>query len=245
MKTVVITGASSGIGKNCAEEFIQQGYSVWNISLNENIETSEYLKKLSNDQKVNYYESFIDITDDTACKETVREISKTVESVDVLVNNAGITDSSLFMMTSAKKLREVFDVNYFAPIMLSQLFSKIMMKSKSGSIINVASVTGVRPLDGALSYGSSKAALVYATQVMAKELGKYNIRVNAVCPGFVDTAMWKNRDEEAISDGIKKSALGRQGKPEEIAKTIVFLASEESSYVTGSVLVVDGGVRIV
>ncbi len=245
MKNVIITGSNKGIGKECVKEFIAHGYNVWAFSLTEDVATSKEFCELAEQNNVTVNELYFDITDETECKNAIKRISSETTGIDALINNAGITDASTFMMTSINKMKDLFEVNFFAPLVLSQQVSRFMMKKGGGAIVNVASVTGIRPLDGAISYGSSKAALVYATQVMAKELGRYKIRVNAVCPGFIDTNMWKDRDENAINQSIEKSALGRQGKPEEIAKTIYFMASDDSSYITGSVLVADGGMRIV
>ena len=245
MKNVIITGANKGIGKECVREFVAHGYNVWAFSRTEDETASKDFNELARRYNTIINEKYFDITNESECKNAIKQIARESTSIDVLVNNAGITAASSFLMTSIQKMKDMFEVNYFAPIILSQQVARCMMKTGGGTIVNVGSVTGIKPLDGAISYGSSKAALVYATQVMAKELGQYKIRVNAVCPGFVDTAMWKDRDEKSINISMEKSALGRQGKPEEIAKTIYYLASDDSSYITGSILVADGGMRIV
>ncbi len=245
MKVVLITGASKGIGKSIARLYLEKGFIVWAFNRSVNKETYKELSCLAESYKSKYFEKTVDITDEKQCRNSLKDVIEESGKVDILINNAGITDTSLFLMTSLKRMRTVFETNFFANMFLSQIVVRYMIKNGGGSIINVASVTGMRPIDGAISYGASKSALIYSTQVMAKELGQYNIRVNAVCPGFIDTDMWKNRDDAAKQAGIEKSALKRMGTPSEVARTVYFLSSEEASYITGGLLVVDGGMRIV
>jgi 3-oxoacyl-[acyl-carrier protein] reductase len=141
-------------------------------------------------------------------------------------------------------MRETMDVNFLAQINLAQIASRYMMKHKSGCIVNVASVAGIEPEEGGVAYGSSKAASLFATGTMALELAKYGIRVNSVSPGFIDTDMWGNRKDDIKDKILKETPLGRQGTPKEVAQTILFLASDMSSYITGQNIVVDGGRKI-
>ena len=151
---------------------------------------------------------------------------------DILVNNAGIPSGGLMQMTSIDTLRDVMDVNFISQIALIQMVSKYMMRQKSGSIVNIGSVGGIEAREGYLAYGSSKAAFMWATRCISKELAPYNIRVNAVAPGLVDD------EQEKILQAI---SMKRKGTPEEIAEVVYFLATDASSFITGSIINADGG----
>ena len=144
-------------------------------------------------------------------------------------------------MTSMDTLRQVLEINFVAQIYLIQLISRAMMRRKCGSIINMGSVGGIEAREGYLAYGSSKAAFLWATRSISKELAKYNIRVNAVAPGLIETDMGGYKKEEEQEKIINAISMKRWGQPEEIAKAVLFLASEDSSFMTGAVLNVDGG----
>jgi 3-oxoacyl-[acyl-carrier protein] reductase len=161
--------------------------------------------------------------------------------IDVLVNNAGVAHGGLFQMTPMAKVREVFDVNLFAPLALSQAVIGPMRKRGGGSIINIASIAGLDLHAGNVAYGTSKAALIAATRTLAAELGALNIRVNAIAPGLTDTDMAGQMEKKAGTDMVERTAFKRMAKPTEIADTAVFLASDMASFITGQVLRVDGG----
>jgi 3-oxoacyl-[acyl-carrier protein] reductase len=162
--------------------------------------------------------------------------------VDVLVNNAGIGYSALFQMSALDKLKEVFEINFIAPFILTQYIAKLMVRQKSGSIINISSIAGIDGACGRSVYGSSKAALMCTTKVIAAELGDYGIRANCIAPGLTDTEMLSGMPKEAISEILQNSSIKRIGKPSEIADVAVFLASDSASFITGQVIRVDGGV---
>ncbi|MBR3622381.1 MAG: SDR family oxidoreductase, partial [Selenomonadaceae bacterium] len=184
---------------------------------------------------------YFDLTDEGAVKNAVRAIGNECPALDILVNNAGVSIERLMGMTSLAFVRETMDVNYLAQVQLAQLVSRYMMKKKSGSIVNVASVAGMAPEKGGLAYGSSKAAAIFSTYTMALELADYGIRVNAVSPGFIDTDMWEKRKDEDKEKVKSQTPLKRQGTPREVANAICFLASDLASYITGQNLIVDGG----
>jgi 3-oxoacyl-[acyl-carrier protein] reductase len=171
-------------------------------------------------------------------KNEVSKLFKDDVAIDVLVNNAGVAHGGLFQMTPMKVIRDVFDVNLFSHMELTQLVLKQMVKRKSGAIINVASISGIDLARGDCAYGVSKASLIAFTQVLAAEVGIYGIRVNAVAPGFTDTDMVKWVDDQSI---ILDNAMNRLARPDEIAKAVHFLASDNSSFINGQTIIINGG----
>ena len=164
------------------------------------------------------------------------------EPVDVLVNNAGIIHTASFQMTPVDKMKEVFEINFFSQMVLTQYITRIMTRQKSGSIINISSSAAIEGNEGRTAYASSKAAMICSTKVMAIELGEYNIRVNAIAPGLTRTDMMRgSTPENVLEDTLKRTCMKRVGRPEEIANVVLFLSSDLSSYMTGQVLRVDGG----
>lgn len=240
-KTAIITGASRGIGLASVEVFAEHGAHVWACARTQTDEFEQKLKEMA-DKNVGTIEPiYFDMTEEAAVKNAVKKIGRDSRSIDVLVNSAGISIERLFHMTSSKMVEETMRANFFSQVFLAQLVSRYMMKAKRGSIVNIASVTGIEGKQGGLAYGSSKAAVIYSTKTMAKELGVYGIRVNAVSPGFIDTDMWKGRDSQVKEKILSETPLHRQGMPREVANIILFLASDLSSYVTGQNIVADGG----
>lgn len=241
-KTALITGASQGIGACIAKRLASDGF---NIAVNcrgeaekENggIQTAEACRAFGVEA-----ECFIcDVSDFTACENMVKAVKERFGSIDVLVNNAGITKDGLLARMSEEQFDIVTNVNYKSVFNMTRHVSGVMIKQRSGRIINVASVAGLYGNAGQFNYSASKAGVVGMTLTAAKELGKRNITVNAVAPGFIETPMTAVLDEK-LKDAIKgQIALGRYGKPEEVASTISFLASDDASYISGQVIVIDG-----
>ena len=182
------------------------------------------------------------MSDEEQIKSGVKTIKGTKEPVDILVNNAGAIFTALFQMTSMKILKEMFEINYFSQMLLTQYISRIMMRQKSGSIINISSSAALEGNEGRTGYASAKAAMITSTKVLAKELAPYNIRVNAVAPGLTQTEMMESSTpEDALKETLNRICMKRVGQPEEIANSVLFLASDLSSYMTSQVLRVDGG----
>lgn len=241
MKNAIVTGANRGIGLSVVREFAHNGINVWACSRKKTVEFEEELNSLSKCTGSVVEPLYFDITDRAASKSAAMSVYKKAGSIDILVNNAGISDESLFFMTSIDKMEKLFDVNFFSPLYFTQIAAKLMSKKKQGCIVNIASVSGLQNEKGRLAYGSSKAALIFAGKTLSMELGRYGIRINTICPGFIDTDMWGGRSEELKNRIMSETPLQRQGTPEEIAKAVLFLSDDKSSYITGSNLVVDGG----
>ena len=241
--SAVITGCSRGIGKSILENFTSNGANCIACIRKKNIEFENYCKDLSNKHKVKVDIVHFDLGKRQEVIEGVKKIFKINKKIDILVNNAGILFNSLFQMTSEKQLKEIFEVNFFSHIYLTQLISREMVKNKSGSIIFISSTSSKRNDIGRFAYSSTKAAISSSSRVLAKELGNFNIRVNSICPGLTKTDMSKeNTREEFMKEEIKKISLKRLAEPNEIADVAVFLASNLSTYVTGQDIIVDGGV---
>jgi len=240
-KNAIVTGSNRGIGFATVKRFAQEGCNVWACARKQYEEFENELKVLSERYHVWIKPVYFELSDETEIKEGLKSIMKEKLPIDILVNNAGIPFGGLMMMTPVSKLKEVFEINYFAQILITQLVVRIMMRQKSGSIINMASVGGIETEPGYLAYGSSKAALIWATKCMAKELGPHGIRINAVAPGLTQTSMGNYKNEEELNKVINRTSLHRMAEPDEICQAITYLASDEASFVTGHVLVVDGG----
>lgn len=237
--TVFITGTSRGIGKQAVKVFAENGWNVVAHARKQTDEFEAYLTELSELCKVSAMPVYFDMLDTDAMKECVKQLKKDKVVVDALINNAGIAGGNIFQMTPVSVIRNVFDVNLFAQMELTQLVLKIMAK-ENASIVNVASMTGLIPRTGYSAYGVSKAALIAWTKVLSEEL-KGKIRVNAIAPGFIDTDMssdMKKALEAANSNGTDARKLGSAS---EVAKIIFFLASDNASLITGEVLKADGG----
>lgn len=241
-KTAFITGANRGIGKATLELFVRNGCDVIAHSREpyEEFEgTCRQWEKETN-QKITHV--YFDMTNAAEMKTAIKELQIQKKKIDILVNNAGGIYNSLFQMASIEETKQLFDVNYFAQIQLSQYIVKIMVRNKGGSIINLSSSAAFDCNEGRLAYAATKASMITATKVMAKELGRYGIRVNAVAPGLTDTDMMRGSTDPGVMESVlEQSCMKRIGKPSEIASSIMFLASDLASFITGQVIRVDGG----
>ena len=241
-KNAVVTGCNRGIGKEIVRVFAENGANIWACVREESGTFSKYINNLEQKHSVSINPVYFDLNDEVQIKTGVKTIKETKKPVDILVNNAGAIFTSLFQMTSMQKLKEMFEINYFSQMFLTQYISRIMMRQKSGSIINISSSAAIEGNEGRTGYASAKAAMITSTKVLAKELAPYNIRVNAVAPGLTQTEMMvSSTPEDALKETLNRICMKRVGQPVEVANSVLFLASDLSSYMTSQVLRVDGG----
>ncbi len=243
MKNVFITGTSRGLGKTLVYKFASEGYCVYAHARAASAEFERNLDEISAKYKVPIIPVYFDMLDSAVMKEKIKSIYESDEIIDVLVNNAGVAHGGLFRMTSMKVIRRVFDINLFSVMELTQLISRGMERRQKGSIINIASISGVDMVVGNCAYGTSKAALIALTKTLASEYTPLGIRVNAVAPGLLNTDMAEQMEEKAYNDMVRRSLMERLGKTEEVAEVVSFLASDKASFISGQVVCVDGGKR--
>lgn len=241
-QTAVITGCARGIGKSILDAFASAGCNVWACVRAQSDEFDAHCRHLSETYQVQVTPLYFDLRREDEIKAAMKTLFSSKQKIDVLVNNAGVTSpNALFQMTSLDQMREVFEINFFAQMLVTQYVSRLMAKHQSGSIINVASIAGIDGNPGQLEYVASKAALIGATKKLAEELSVHNIRVNALAPGLVETDMIGRMADEVLEATLRQTTLKRLGQPHEIAKAALFLASDLSSFMTGQVMRVDGG----
>ena len=239
-KIVLVTGASRGIGRAIALKMAQQGASVAFTYLS-SVEKGEALEKELADLGVKTKGYRSDASDYKQAEELMNSVIADFGTIDVLINNAGITKDGLLMRMSEEQWDTVIQVNLKSVFNLTKAATKPMMKAKSGSIINLTSIVGIRGNAGQANYAASKAGIIGFTKSVALELGSRNIRSNAIAPGFILTEMTGELNVAATEEWTKSIPLKRGGQAEEVADACVFLASDMSKYITGQVLQVDGG----
>lgn len=241
-KNIVVTGANRGIGKAIVLECAKNGANIWACVRNVTDKTVADMNMISDEYGITIKLVNLDLLNEESIKAAGSIILDGKIQVDGIVNNAGVTGTNrLFSMTSMTDIRTTFEVNFFGPILFIQRFLKKMMRWKAGSIVNIASIAAIDGEPAQLEYVSSKAAIIGATKKLASELGQFGIRVNAVAPGMTDTEMVQSMGEELMRKTLDRTIMHRLGKPEEIAKLVVFLLSDQSEFITGQVIRVDGG----
>ena len=239
-KNVIITGGSRGIGKAIAEKFAQNGANIAFTCIKTSEDSLVLAKNLENlGIKAKAYES--DASDFESALKLAENVFNDFGSIDVLVNNAGITKDNLLLRMSEEDFNDVMKVNMNSVFNNTKAVLRQMLKQKNGSIINLSSVVGVKGNAGQSNYSSSKAAIIGFTKSVALELGSRNIRCNAIAPGFIETEMTRALQQDQINEWAESIPLKRSGKAEDVANTSLFLASEMSSYITGQVMNVCGG----
>ena len=242
-KTAVITGSNRGIGRAILEMFAKNGCNILACIRKESAEFQDYLQTLERESGVWIKPVYMDLGDEDSIKAAIKSIMAESVKIDILINNAGVASGGLFQMTSISDMKHLFEINFFAQIQFTQGIARLMMRHKAGSIINLSSTAADIADSGTLAYGSSKAAFSRATQSLATELGAYNIRVNALAPGVTRTDMYDQMSVTARDALINASALKRVGEPDDVAGAALFLASDLSTFITGQILRVDGGMK--
>jgi 3-oxoacyl-[acyl-carrier protein] reductase len=241
-KVAVVTGGAQGIGAAIVERLAYEGASIAVVDIN-----GEKAKEvaLALQQKGIEADSYqVDVSDTEAVKSLVAEVTKRFGRIDILVNNAGITRDGLLMTMGEKDWDLVLAVNLKSVFNFTKAVARAMLKQKCGSIINISSVVGLMGNGGQVNYSASKAGIIGITKSSAKELSARNIRVNAIAPGYIQTAMTDKLDEKARTALTEAIPSKRLGTPEDVANAVLFLASDLASYVTGEVLRVDGGMAM-
>ena len=242
-KTALVTGAARGIGKALALRFAAEGADIafTDLVIDENGKQTEEEIKALGVKCIGYASNAADYAQ---TEEVVKKVHEDFGKIDILVNNAGITKDGLMMRMTEGQWDAVINVNLKSAFNFIHAVLPIMMRQKSGSIINMASVVGVHGNAGQANYAASKAGLIALAKSIAQEVGSRGIRANAIAPGFIETAMTAALPDNVREEWVKKIPLRRGGKPEDIAEVAVFLASDMSAYVTGQVIQVDGGMNM-
>lgn len=242
-KVVIISGASRGIGRAIALELAQEGSHISFSYLKNEVEAKKLEEELGKlGVKAKAYQ--IDIKDYDAVTQWVAKTKEFFGGLDVVINNAGIIKDKALMFMEKQDWQEVIDTNLGGVYNLTHAAIIGFMKQKNGNIINISSVSGIIGLPRQTNYSASKAGMIGFTKALAKETGPYNIRVNAIAAGFIETDMTKDLKEPLKKEMLKQIPLGRFGKAEEVAKAVKFLASNESKYITGETIVIDGGLSM-
>lgn len=239
-KVALITGGTRGIGKQIASTLAKEGYHIALNYRKENEELESTIKEIK-ENKVDCLAVKGDVSSFEDCEEFVKQVVEKFGKIDVLVNNAGITKDMLLMRMKKEDFEQVIDVNLIGTFNVTKNVITHMLKVRSGRIINISSVVGLSGNAGQTNYAASKAGIIGFTKSLAKEVASRGILVNAVAPGFIETSMTEVLKEEVKEEIAKSIPLKRMGTSQDVANVVKFLASEDSSYVTGQVLQVDGG----
>ncbi len=239
-KKALVTGSSRGIGRKIAEVFMANGCEVWGLCTKPSAGKAE-LEALAAENGTKFHEIYADASNHVQLAEVVKAALAEAGGFDVLVNNAGITKDGLSFRMKMEDWQKVIDINLTAVFVASQIVSSDMIRKKTGSIINMSSISGVHGEGGQVNYSASKAGLIGYTKALCKEVGSRGVRVNAVAPGFIDTEMTQAVKQEIRDAWVQQIPLRRAGTVEEVANTVLFLASDMSTYITGQVFGIDGG----
>ena len=241
-KTAVVTGCNRGIGKKIIEVFSSNGATIFACVRNIDDEFKSYIEDLKKKFSNEIIPIQFDLNKEDQIKEAANKILLSKKPIDILINNAATIHTAIFQMTSTKKLKEIFETNFFSQTIFTQYILKSMVKNKGGNILYISSSSGIDGNEGRSAYSSSKAAIIAQAKVLSRELGAHNIRVNAIAPGITDTKMLKeNTPKEVLNEVKLRTSLRRIADPKEIANAVLLLSSDLSSYITGQVIRVDGG----
>lgn len=242
-KNAIITGSRRGIGRAVVELFAKNGCNIWACARKFDDTFENEIANISRNYDVTITPVYFDLDNSEEIKEGFKSIYKEKKDIDILVNNAGKVHANLFQMTTLEQIKEIYQTNVFAVMQLTQLVLKVMTRRKRGSIINISSISGLDANPTNCIYGSSKAANISFTRILASEMGDFGIRVNSIAPGPTETDMIQIVKDKIGDNILNNCAMSRFAKPEEIAEVALFLASDRASFVNGQVIRVDGGVK--
>ncbi len=234
-RIVLITGGMSGIGLAAAERFAEAGDKVWVVDRQQTSDGEEVVRRSHG----GFFNA--DVREFAAAEQILEELAAAEGRLDALINNAGINRDHVIWKTSETDWDDVLDVNLKGAFNYLRAAAPLLRRQKGGKVVNVSSINGLRGKAGVANYAASKAGVIALTRTVARELGPANVNVNAVAPGMVETAMTERLAAETREAALRESALGRLGRPHEIAAVIFFLCSEQARHITGQVIVVDGG----
>ena len=242
-KTAVVTGASRGIGMEVVKKLASSSCNVLALTRSEDPNLITQFKIFESEFGVSISRLYLDFESKKSILDVGEYLVHNKINVDILINNAAHPFGALFNLTSEIGLRKVFEINFFGPFLLTQLISKLMIKNKSGCIINISSIAADLAMKGMSAYGSSKAAFSLVNEILAMELGSSGINVNTILPGPIQTEMLDSMDEKAKAELISRVALGRPGTVEEVANLVCFLAGNQSPFIHGAKIRIDGGIK--
>ena len=240
-KTALITGTNRGIGRAIVEKFAKEGANIIAHARKPYQEFETFLEDTKETNNIKITPVYFDLRDEENLKKELTRLVKSKIPVDILVNSAGKEHGGFFQMTPDNTIKEIFEINLFAQMQITRIMLKSLMKQKSSSIINISSVSGIDLPQGNCAYGVSKAAFIAFTKVLAAEYGRFNVRINTIAPGLIDTNMFRKIEEKAKNGLIARSSLNRLGSPDEVANLAAFLASDEASFINGQIIRIDGG----
>ena len=242
-KTAIITGYNRGIGESVTLRLAQDGYDLILCSRSKNNEIIDNVKKKFKIQVRDYNFNLKDIDNTiSSAKEIIKDCNQLNQGVNLLVNNAGMIKTGLFLMEKKENFKEIFDVNFFSQVFFTQSLINLLKKNKGSSIINISSTSALEHDLGRLAYNASKSAFISFSKTLSKELSMFGIRVNCIAPGLINTEMLTSfTSQKVINEMIEKNISKRLGTKEEIAELVSFLASDKSNYINGQTLRIDGG----
>lgn len=243
-KVAVVTGGARGIGREISGTFLKEGAVVYifDVDRGQGDKTVREFKSVYGKNKINFLE--VDITNEENVESSIEKIIGIEEGIDILVNNAGITRDNLILRMSLEDWQKVIDINLTGAFICSKYIVKNMVKKRSGKIINISSIVGVHGNAGQSNYSSSKAGIIGLTKTLARELAGRNILVNAIAPGYIETEMTERLSDKVKEKLMEQIPIRRLGSVKDVAKTVLFLASDDSNYITGTVISLDGGMGI-
>lgn len=238
MKTVLISGGSKGLGAGLVTSFLEAGYKVATFSRSPNAQVAAWKNKYA----AHFYFEPLDLSDKPGCKQFIRNVQTHLGEIDILINNAGIAHTAILALSDDESIDRLIDTNLKGTFYLTRLVSRPMLSLGWGRIINISSIVGLSGYRGLSVYSATKAGLDGFTRSLARELGARNITVNSIAPGYLTTEMTEELDERQQKQIIGRTPMGRMGTVHDVSGAALFLAGEKSDFITGQVLVVDGGI---